>query len=88
MTPYLELFAFLDLIQDASNRIRPLRYPHEQAFLKTNISVLAPFGCHKSRTNFKLSLGFSFFLKMPGEKQIWVALKIILPETLKNTTYL
>ena len=30
-----------------------------------------------SQMNFEL-IGFSFSLKMPGEKQIWVALKIIL----------
>ena len=75
VTPFLELFAFLDLIQDASNGIRPLRYPHEQAFLKTNWSVLAPYVL---TNEFWTLLGFSFSLKMPREKRIWVALKIIL----------
>ena len=92
VTPYLELFAFFDLIQDASNRIRPLRYPHEHAFLKTNWSVLELLVLTNQERIFELSERFCFskdarrktnlgdsqnyLIRNPGEYNLFIDSKI------------
>ena len=60
VTPYLELFAFLDLIQDASNGIRPLRYPHEQAFSQNELKCASTFVLTNQEQIFELSGSFCF----------------------------
>ena len=87
MIPYLELFAFLDLIQDASNGIRPLRYPHEQAFLKTNCSVLALL-ILTNQERILNSLEDICFSKDTRRKKKFRWLSKFYYETLENTTYL